>query len=182
MAITLRNSTGYPAQFLAKRGQQIIARLPAVEKKGGSLALPTNVTYVVEASTVIDGNTYTSARIEVTSGDGFLAEVRQIRDLGTYEFHVKKLASSAPDQMEFQKTCLNPVKFTILKDGLPLQTVNVDDSFKKQVLHVGDSYSVYAVINGVTTALLETDNVNATMTAVEDTSDLEAGYFTLELS
>jgi hypothetical protein len=181
MAITLLNNTAFPAQYVVKKGEQIIARLPAVQK-GYSQVVQTDDTYEVVASTVIDGNTYTSAPIDVSSGMGFLAQVLQVPSQGTYEFDVQEVPTKNSDVLSFSKTCINPVVFTITKDGKPLQSIVVENSFESKTLTIGNTYYIYAVINGVTTATTVTSNPNAKVTAVDDTTALESGYYTLDFA
>lgn len=176
--LTLRNTTAYVAQFVVLNGQQVIARLPGL-MPNAQLVVPTGHTYQVVATTVIDGNTYTSAPLDVSGPAAFLAQVRQVYAQGTYEFEVVELPSTRPDQLQFQKTSLAPVSFTISKDGVPLQTVVVGNSFDVQTLTIGDTFYVYAVINGVTTDTVTTTNPNAVITAQNDDGTLEFGYFRL---
>lgn len=178
MSITLRNNTSYVAQYVVKKGEQVIARLPGIEP-GAQMSIPTTDTYEVVASTLLDGNTYTSAPLAVNGSMGFLAQVLQVKSQGTYEFDVQEAPSKASDQLTFQKTCINPVTFTITKDGKPLQNIVVNNSYLNATLDISNTYYIYAVINGVTTEVASTSNANAVVTAVDDTSDLEAGYFTL---
>ncbi|NVZ61961.1 hypothetical protein HX867_07680 [Pseudomonas gingeri] len=178
MAITLHNQTGYISQFVVKQGDLIIARLPGLEPDA-TLIVPLDDTRQVNASTVIDGNTYVSAPLEIRGSMGFLAQVLQVPSQGTYEFEVVESPSPVADQLSFQKTCLNPVTFTLTRDDKPLQNVVVSDSFRVETLNIGHTFSAYAIINGITTATVSTSNPNATISAVQDTSTLESGYFTL---
>lgn len=178
--LTLKNDTKYIAQYVAKKGGQVIARIPGLEPSG-MMSIPTDATYEVIATAVIDGNTYTSAPRDVSGATRFLAQVVQVRAQGTYEFNLVESASTKSNELQFQKTCLSPVTFTITKDGKPLQNVVVNDSFEAQSVQIGDSFSIYAVVNGVTTDTVTTSNPNATIVAVEDSSDLEHGYFTLDV-
>lgn len=180
MAITLRNTTPYIAQYIVKKGEQVIARLPGIEP-GAQMLIPTEDTYQIVATTLIDGNTYTSAPMDANGPTNFLAQIKQVRDQGTYEFDVVKGPSTVSNQMQFQKTTLAPVTFTIERDGKPIQAVVVSDSFMMQTLDISDTFYVYAVINGVTTDTVVTSNADAVVTAVVETSSLEYGYFTLEL-
>ncbi len=180
-ALTLRNHTDWTTQYVVRRGDQVIARLPGLVP-GAQLQVPTTAVYQVVATTVIEGNTYTSAPLEVTGAAGFLARVRQVVAQGTYEFEVIELSSTRPDELQFRKTSLSPVTFSISRNGVVLQNVVVANSFEMVTLNIGDTYSIYAVINGVTTDTVTTTNPAATITAIADTSDLEFGYFTLEIS
>jgi hypothetical protein len=180
MSITLRNNTSFIAQYVVKKGEQVIARLPGIEPNA-QMVIPTTDTFQVVASTILDGNTYSSAPLSVTGSMGFLAQVLQVRAQGTYEFDVLESPSNSSNQLSFQKTCINPVTFTITKDGKPLQNVVVNDSFMSETLDISDTFYIYAVINGVTTEVATTSNANATVTALDNTSNLEAGYFSLSI-
>lgn len=179
--LTLRNNTHWIAMFLVHRGQQVVARLPGLAP-GAQMQVPTTDIYQVVATTVIEGNTYTSAPLDVTGAAGFLAQVRQVVAQGTYEFEVIELSSTRPDELQFRKTSLSPVTFGISRNGVMLQNVVVANSFEMVTLNIGDTYSIYAVINGVTTDTVTMTNPAATITAIADTSDLEFGCFTLEIS
>lgn len=179
-SITLRNNTKYVAQYVVKKGQQVIARIPGIEPNA-QMTIPTNETFEVVATAVIDGNTYTSAPQDVQGSTGFLAQILQVPAQGTYEFDVQEVASKTPNALEFQKTCLSAVTFTITKDGKPLQNVVVKDGFMTQTLDISDTFYVYAVVNGVTTAVTTFTNASAVVTANTDTSDLENGYVSLDI-
>jgi hypothetical protein len=181
MPITLRNNTSYIAQYVVKKGDLVIARLPGIAP-GALMVIPTENTYEIVASTLIDGNTYISAPNAVTRSASFLAQILQVPSQGTYVFDVQVGASLTPNQLSFQSTCINPVTFTITKDGRPLQSVVANDPFIEQTLDLSDTFHIYAVINGVTTETLTTDNANAVVTAETSSSDLEAGYFTLSVA
>lgn len=180
-ALTLRNNTHWSAMFVVYRGQQVIARLPGLAS-GAQMQVPATDTYQVVATTVIDGNTYTSAPVSVTGAAGFLAQLRQVASQGTYDFEVVQMASTRPDELQFQKTSLSPVTFSISRKGGLLQNVVVANSVEVVTLNIGDTYSIYAVVNGVTTDTVTTTNPAAKITAIADTSDLAFGYFTLEVS
>lgn len=180
MSLTLRNTTNYIAQFVVRKGGQIIARLPGIAPEA-QMVVPTEGTYQVTAMTIIDGNTYTSAPMDVTGACSFLAQVLQVPQQGAYEFDVVQGHSTRPDQLQFQKTTLAPVTFTIDRDGVVMQAVVVADSFLMETLDISDTYYVYAIVNGVTTATVSTANPNAEVTAVTDTTTLEQGYFTIEI-
>ncbi|MET0549131.1 MAG: hypothetical protein ABW002_07670 [Xanthomonas sp.] len=180
-SMTFLNNTKYVAQFWVMKGDQVIARNPGI-KPNASMAIQTDDTFLVTATAVIDGNTYISAPLEVSGPTGFLAQVLQVRSQGTYEFNVVEVASDNPNQLQFQKSCLSRVTFTITKNGQLMQSVVVIDSFKKCPLDISDTYSIYAVVNGVTTDTVTTHNPTATITATTDSSDLESGYATLDIS
>lgn len=180
MPITLRNNTNFIAQYIIKRGEQVLTRLPGIEP-GAQIIVPTAVSYVVTASTVIDGNTCISAPLSVNGSTGFLARILQVEAQGTYVFDVEEIPATHPDELTFESTCPGPVTFTISADGVPLQNVVANDPFMAQTLQTGDVFFINAIINGITTEVVSTSNPNVTVTAVNSTSDQEAGYFTLTL-
>lgn len=177
----LFNKTDHVAQFVVKKGTQTIARIPGVVA-GGSMEIPTTDTYQVRASIVLDNNTYISAPHKAVPGKHFLAQVLQISSEGTYDFNIVETDGDAPDALVFEKTTIAPVTYTILKNGKPLQKVTVADNYDKKVLHVGSTYYIYSVINGVTTATISTNDPDANVSALNNTSTLEADFFHLELS
>jgi hypothetical protein len=74
--------------------------------------VPVTDTYDIVASTVMDGNTYSSAPISVTGSSAFLAQVIQKYEQGTYVFDVQQIPSTSTAELQFQSTCRNSVVFT----------------------------------------------------------------------
>jgi hypothetical protein len=181
MTITLLNQTQFDAQYVVKKGEQIISNLPAIQPNAKQ-TVPVSDTYQVTATTLIEGNTYTSAPLNVAGSMGFLAQVLQVKAQGTYEFDVVEFPSSASDQLSFQKTCINPVTFTILKDGKALQNIVVNNSGQNKTLDISNTFYIYSVINGVTTETLVTSSPQATVTAVTNDSMLERDYYSLVIA
>jgi hypothetical protein len=180
-AITFLNNTAYPAHFSAKKGGQVLARLVAI-MPGARAEVPTEGTYSVSATTVVDGNTYATAPVTIEGGMHFLAQVRQMREQGTYVFEIV-VQPDGLGRLSFEKTTLNPVVFTLAKDGEPLQTVVVNSSFETVEIGTAESYSFQAIVNGITTEPVTTANPNAVVTAVaEPFGDGELGYFVLVVS
>jgi hypothetical protein len=180
-ALTFRNQTPHIAQFVAKRGQQIIARLPNVAPQA-ELKAPSDDVYSVVAATIMEGNTRSTAPVTVTGPMRFLAQIKLNAPHGTYDFEMLTMSSPLADQLVFQTTTRGPVTFTISKNGTPLQSVVVRDSLKAESLRIDLTYSVYAVIYGVTTEIVQTTNPNAVITAVVDNSKLEPGNFSLTIA
>lgn len=179
--IICKNATQYMAQFTLLQGQMIIARLPGIAPNA-TIIVPINYAYEIVAVTDIGANTYTSAPQQVTGAQGFLAQVLEDAAQGTYAFEVVQVPISFPNQLQFQSTCASPVIFNISRSGVASQSVVVPNAFVKETLDIGNTFSAYAVINGVTTSTTQFTNTNATVTAVTDTTNLESGYFTLEVS
>lgn len=180
MAITLLNNTSFDAHFRVMKGGQVVTSVLAIPKNG-SVQIRTENSYAVAASAIVEGNVYTSAPMTVDGSAGFQAQVIQNMAGSSTVFDMAKVASSRPDQLQFEKTCLSDVTFTISRDGKALQNITVNDSFTPVFVALSDTYSISAVINGVTTEPVATDNVNATIRATDNTSAPANSYFSLEL-
>lgn len=172
--LTLQNETASIAQFVVRRGDATIARLPGLAP-GAVQRIPTTQAYTVVATTILEGNTYTSAPIVFTGAMRFLAQVVQHQAQGTHAFDVVTMPSTDLHQLQFQNTSIGPVTLQLSQDGAPLQTVVVDNSFASATLQIGDTCSIHAAINGITTATVTTDNPDAVLAAVEEAS----GFFTI---
>lgn len=177
-SLTLRNNTPFPAVYVVKKGDQIIVRTPPVAP-GAVLQEPGTQTRTVVAATVIEGNTYTSAPITVSGSAGFLAQVLQHSPQGTYLFEMQEIPPRGPDRLEFQTTTSSPVTFTISNNGIHLQTVVVKDAFNVVSLALAGTYSIYAIINGITTEVVQTDDADAVVSAVEGTRTFTHGDYML---
>ncbi len=180
-ALTLTNSTSYMAQYVVHRGGLVLTRLPGLAPNA-TLSVPEVEDFEITASTLMDGNTYTSAPTTANGATRFLAQVIQVISQGVYAFEVVTAPSTVSNQMQFEKTSLNPVTFQIVHQGIPVQDVVVVDSFEMVTVDISEVYSIYAVINGITTDSVTTTNPNATVTAVSETTDTGFGYFTLVVS
>jgi len=180
-ALTFQNQTSYIAQFAIARGEQIIGRLPGIAP-GAQLQMPLNDTYEVSASTILAGDTYTTAPVAITGPMSFLAQVKQNAEQGAYDFEMLVSDSPSADKLIFQKTTIGPVTFTISKYGQPLQNVVVENSFLQKTITVGNVYFAYAVIDGITTDTVQTTDPNAIITAITEKSTLEPGYFKLTVN
>ncbi len=176
--MTFRNKTGYIAQYVVTKGEQVVARIPGIPPNA-QMQVPTDNTYQVEATAVIDGNTYITAPLDVSGATGFRAQVIQAPTQDTYAFEMVEIPSLNPGQLQFQKTCLGPVSFTILLNGRVLQSVQVVDDFSMKTLEISDTYSIYAIVNGITTDTISTTDPSAVITAITGDTTLDHGYFTL---
>lgn len=179
--ITILNQTNHGAQFFIRKGAQVIARLPSIAP-GGTAVISTDDHFEVVATTMLDGNTYTSPPMVVQGSMSFLARILQIAAQGTYDFNVQQSPSTAANTLTFEKSCTGPVTFTISKNGMAMQNVVVSNSFEMQTLDVGDTYYAYAVVNGITTQTVEFVNPESTITASIDDAAVAPGYVVLKVS
>ncbi|BBB66084.1 hypothetical protein UNDYM_1831 [Undibacterium sp. YM2] len=182
MPINLTNKTGYQAYFTVLKGDLVVAERIEL-MADATVEIPTSpVTRSVVAETVLEDNIYTSAPLDFIGAAGFLAQVKQVNAQGTYNFELIEVGPTQPNQVQFQKTCLAPVVFSITGNGKLLQSVFVNNSFETTFLNIAENYTFKAVVNGITTEPVQTNNPEATISAVVDTSSLENGYFTLVIS
>ena len=176
--MTFHNKTDYIAQYVVMKGEQVVARLPGIPSNA-KIQVPTDSAYQVVATAIVAGNTHITAPLDVNGATGFKAQVIQLRAQGSYGFDMVETPSLNAGQLQFQKTCLMPVTFQILMNGHVLQSVVVTDDFKTKALDIGDTYSIFAVINGITIDTVSTTDPGATITAIADDTIMEYGYFTL---
>lgn len=168
--LTLQNETTSIAMLVVSRGDLMIERLPGLAP-GAMRQIPTTQTRTVVATTVLEGNTYTSAPISFTGAMRFLARVVQQQAQGTYAFELVAMPSSDPAQLQFETTTISPVTFQVAANGMHLQSMVVANDFTVQTLLIGDTYSIYAVINGVTTDTVTIHDPNAVIAVVEESDE-----------
>ncbi|WP_413293127.1 hypothetical protein ACLSU7_17205 [Bdellovibrio sp. HCB185ZH] len=177
-AMTLRNNTPYIAQYVVTKGDIVIARLPALEPNA-QLIVPTSDIYQVTASTIIEGNTYITSPMTLDQAADLRAVLRQEHS-GAYTFGLEHSPQSQLNTISLNNSLVNPVQFTLIKNGQPLQSI-VLNANETQKVSIESVFNIYAVVKGVTTSPVITTNPNAVITATEDTSTMELGYFTLEV-
>ncbi len=178
--MTLRNDTFHPATFQVKKGGMVIARTPAIVH-GAAVQIPTSEAYTVVARTVIEGNAYTSAPISFFGAACFVARVLQIESQGTYQFEMVQASPRSADHLEFENTTRAAVTFTLSHAGIWLQTVVARDAFDTVSIPLAGGYALYALINGVTTDSLQTDDPDAVIAARAGPGGAEAGDFELAI-
>lgn len=169
--LTLQNETADTASVIVTGGDAMVARIPGLPP-GAVQRVPTTQAFTVVASTIVDGNTYTSAPIVFTGAMRCLAQIVQHEAQGTYAFDVVTMPSGNGGQLEFEKTAIGPVAFQVSLNGRSLQSVVVDNDFTLMTVPIGQIYSIYAVINGITTETTITHDPNAVLAVVEDSDGM----------
>jgi len=177
--LTLVNDTDHVAQFVVKRGELVIARIPGVAP-GGKVLVPTDMDFEVLASVVVDAETPVTASHKVGGAARFIANLSA--GSATPGFDLVAKPAARPDAFQFEKTCLNPVVFAIMRDGRPLQNVVVNDSFESAVVRIGNLFSVHAVVNGKSSNHGVTSNANAHVTLTRDQNGPGEGFFALRIN
>ncbi|HEY1080149.1 MAG TPA: hypothetical protein VGE46_08625 [Bdellovibrio sp.] len=169
-AITLENNTRYPAQFVIKQGDIIIAKIPTVPA-GAKLQVPTDETFVLSASTNIDENTYVTAPIamDISRASDYSTRLVQNKTQGTYEFVLEQEPASSLDTLRLRNTMRTPVRISFASNGRFTQSLVMEPGTKTS-LSIEKSFKIFAVINGVTTDVVTTHDAYAKVTAVSDDS------------
>lgn len=180
-SLTLVNSTESVAQFVVKRGELVIARIPCVEP-GGTVLVPTDLEFEVVAHAVIEPDIPVSASHKMGGALRFVANLAKGQEDATGAFKLVVKPSTKPDVLQFEKTCLSPVVFAITRDGHPLQNVVVNDTFEAASIHISNLFSVYAVINGTGTHRGVTSNPGASVTLTHEGSGHEGEQFALQIN
>jgi hypothetical protein len=179
--LTLANDTDHVAQFVVKRGELVIARIPGVEP-GGRVLVPTDMDFEVIASVVVEPDMPVTATHKLGAAARFIASLASALKVGRPDFDLVTKPATKPDALQFEKTCLSPVVFTITRDGKPLQNVAVNDSFESAVVRIGNLFSVHAVVNGRSSNHGVTSNANAHVTLTPDSGHPESGYFSMRIN
>ena len=82
------------------------------------------------------------------------------------------MPSSDPHQVQFRKTTIGTVTFHLSASGKPLQSVVVTHDATPSTLQIGDTYSIYAVINGITTDTVTTADPDAVLAVIEEAEEI----------
>jgi len=180
-SLTLVNSTESVAQFVVKRGELVIARIPCVEP-GGTVLVPTDLEFEVVAQAVIEPDTPVSASHKMEGALRFVANLVEGQAQNTKNFRLQVKPSTKPDVLLFEKTCLSPVVFAITREGHALQNVVVNDTFEAASIHISNLFSVYAVINGMGTHRGVTSNPSASVILKHEDSAHGGELFALQIN
>lgn len=168
--LTLINEVpDFPAEFRVRQGNDQVARI-SVQADEGKVVIPTTDSYVATAQTTVDG-------FQVTSGPQYFSDrsahllAQVLQEDGGFDFQLVESAGTKPDAIVCENTWRQPVSFNVVRNGSPLGTVKVANEFNTVEISTEEIYGIYAIIDGVTTETLITDNPNATILAYRDNND-----------
>lgn len=174
--ITIRNTTPLPGLVLVTLSGTLTGRLPVNAR--GTVTMPTSNSYTVDASvTMDDGNTFTSGPVSFTSNSQDLtAEVTQ--ENGTFVFRLVPTAGTNPSGINLHNHTKYPVTFAASMDNNPLSSVTVVDAYNRGFMSTRQHYSFKSIVDGVTSQLIETTNVDAIVEVYQDNEQVAdfAGY------
>jgi len=178
--ITLANnvptSNTPAAEFRLLQGANQIARIGV--HAGGAAAVPTTTSYNVQATTSMGDFTLTSNALTFSDTSALvLAQV--LNEDGYFDFQLIQLPGTQPSAITLENTWRSPVQFTITQPGTPVEIINVVDESNNAIVSTAEQWSCYAIVNGITTATVTTNNPNATFTVTADNNE---SSYTLTLS
>jgi hypothetical protein len=168
--ITLVNRSGASAYFSLSQAGTPAGQISV--GAGAYVVIPTSDTYAISATTMMaDGNTYVSAPATFTSmAQDVTAQVLQ--NGGTFTFGLVTRPGSQLSTITLTNTTKAPVQFRVARGGSPLASVQVLDAFRNGTISTKRAYGFYAVVEGVTTATIETTQNDPAVAVVRDTDAL----------
>jgi hypothetical protein len=166
-ALTFANTvpeTAAPlAEFRLLRGGLQIARIGV--HAGGKASVPLSSTYAAQATTTMGDFTLTSNTVTFTSDAVDL--VAQVLDDGGYDdFQIVQRPASQLSAILLQNTWRAPVEFTLTQPGTPVLIISVVDENNNATVSTAQQWTCYAIVNGITTASVTTEDPNATFTVL----------------
>jgi hypothetical protein len=174
--ITIRNTTSIPSLVIVTRSGTLTGRLPVNAR--GTVTMPTSNSYTVEASvTMDDGNTFTSGPVSFSNNSQDLtAEVKQ--ENGTFVFRLVPAAGTNPAGINLHNHTKYPVTFAASMDNNPLSAITVADAYNRGFMSTRQHYSFKSIVDGVTSEVIETTNVDAIVDIYQDNEQVAdfAGY------
>lgn len=178
-AITLVNtvpaSSANTAEFRLSQGSNQIARVGV--HAGGTASIPTTSSWQVQATTTMGDFSLTS-NVIAFSGTSASITAQVLSQEGFYDFQIVQSPGQQPSAIVLENTWRNPVQFQITQPGSPIQIINVVDEHNNTTVGTAQQWSIYAIINGITTPNVVITDPNATVTALQDSE----GGFTLMVS
>ena len=165
--IILKNNTSVSALIYMFQGTTLSGRIP-VGANGGSVMVPTTNSYSVTGTiTMDDGNTYVTAPASFSSpSQNVLAQVFQ--NEGTYTFQLLTTSGTTPSAITVSNSCKYPVQFSIKRDGSPLSSVIVVDSYNDDSISTMQTYTFAGVVDGITTEPITSSNPSIVVAVVAD--------------
>ena len=171
-AITLVNSIAEAlastAEFRLFQGINRIARVGV--HAGGKAVIPTTTEYSVQATTSMGEFTLTSNPVNF-EGTSILLIAQVLSEGGQYDFQLVGSPGVQPGAIALENTWTNPVQFKLTRPNSPFQIVTVVDENNDTEISTAQQWTVYAIINGITTQTVTVTDPNATVTAVANNGD-----------
>lgn len=160
------------AEFHIARGNIAWARMSV--QQCAEASVPTNVRqYAIQATTDLGDFKLESNLIDF-SGDAARFHVEMLMENGEYDFRLTQLPSTQPSAFVFESDWREPVLFTITPSNGMRQSCVVVDEHNTVSVSTAQNWTVFAIVNGLTTENAIIGNPNATITVL-NTNDTD-GY------
>lgn len=176
-AITLLNRTDRLVVFRIHSGERPVLRPPALAP-GASQRIPTAVVHRVVATTEVEGNTYTSAPVETVGAADFVARMVSVPPHSLHALELQREAATRPDRLLLQAETPSSATFVVQREDGARQTVVVYSAGEASV-HIRETFSIYAIVDGVTTGTLSTDDPDARIAVVPEPGMPASGDYVL---
>jgi len=163
-AITLRNilspATSPSAELRVSRGDHQIARI--IVYAGGTASIPTAGTLTAQAFTNMGEFELTSNTLEV-SGPPAAVRAQVIEKEGFSDFTITHLKDVHSDGITLLNGYTEPVTFTLTLPNSSFQLVTGVDANAEQNISTVQQWTVYAIVNGITTPAVTFTRPDATI-------------------
>lgn len=171
-AIRLVNAVSSAAdassEFRVFQGQNQLAHIGV--HAGGMASVPTSSAWQVQGSTTLGDFSMLSNPVTIAgSSANVIAQV--LAADGFYDFQLIVTPGSMPSAIVAENTWRNPVSFTFTQPGTPVQMTLVVDEHNNATVSTAQQWTIYAIVNGITTQSVMTSDPNATITLAADNND-----------
>jgi hypothetical protein len=174
--MTIRNSVNKPAQVTIKQGGLLLARV-GLGAHGKAEVVSCVQGVVIDASTTFGGSPLEAASLALAPAPADVtAEVAEPGE-GDFQF---RLVQSAPTELSaivLSNTWREPVRFQLKAKPTGAATTIVIDANGTETVGLGGDFYLFAIVNGITTAVLTVADPSATVTITQD----ESGLYFLEV-
>jgi hypothetical protein len=157
-AITLTNETQENAEFRFFQGTNRIARLGV--HPGGTASIPTGTQYTAQAFTTMGDFALASNSVSFTNRSiVLLAQV--LAENGYYDFQLLERPGVQPNEITLENTWRLPVQFKVTLPNGPFEMITVVDEHNAGGISTAQTWSIYAIVNGITTGTVQLSDSNA---------------------
>lgn len=164
-AIILINTLTIDAEFRIALDHQEIARISVTGD--GQAEVPTTTEYTAQAFTSMGDFSLDSNQVSFTATT-FNLLVRVIVENGYYDFQLVGSEGTQPNAIVCENTWDRPVKFRLARPNSPFEVVTVVDEHNNVSISTAQAWTIYAIVNGITTPGVTTANPDAAVTLVPD--------------
>lgn len=168
-ALTLANKTTFLAQFRICQGSTQVARV-GVHQGGSALVPMGGSSYTVQAMTSLGDFSLTSNTVQLDASSVHLV-AQVMADEGYFDFQVVQQGATQVNAIVCENTWRTPVVFKFTRNGSPVQITTVVDEHDSVSITTAQQWTVYAIVNGITTQPVQITDPRATLTVEQDSNN-----------